>query len=368
MNPREDLYRIALTMIPHVGAVIAKNLISYCGGIEAVFKENKRALLKVPGVGPTLAQRVLDPGHIEKAQSELENVRKHGIDLYFFTDEKYPRRLRPFPQSPILLYGKGNLDLNAPRILSVVGTRGPSGQGKLSCERIVRSLQSYGVTILSGLAYGIDITAHRSCLSAGVPTIGVLGSGFGKFYPPIHWNTANRMMETGGILTGFTFETAPEKENFPARNTIVATLADAVFVVESADKGGSMITSEIANSCNKDVFALPGRIGDRMSKGCNGLIRDHKAQLVTSAEDIAGFMRWKELSSESLQRELFVDLDEREQLVCALLQEEKVRDIDTLSYFARLKSSEISAVLLSLEFKGVIKALPGKRFTLTSND
>lgn len=365
MNSQEDLFKIALTRIPHVGAVTAKNLISYCGSLEAIFRTKKTALMRIPGVGETLAYNILNSDCLIQAEKELDFVREHEIRIFFFTDDTYPRRLKPFPQSPVLLYGKGKCPLNEPRVLSVVGTRKPTSYGRMQCEKIIRELSAFNILVVSGLAYGIDILAHRSCLENGIPTVGILGSGIGRLYPSTHRPVAEEMLAEGGILSEFSFKTGPDKENFPARNRVVAALSDATLVVESAGRGGSLITAAFANAFHRDVFALPGRVNDRVSAGCNTLIKDHQAQLVETAADIAAFMDWATQSvTKGIQTQLFAELNDQERLIFELLQEKKERDIDSLSYFAKMKNSEISSVLLSLEFKGIIKALPGKRYTL----
>lgn len=359
------LYKVALTQIPSVGAVIARNLISYCGGIEAVFRAPKSQLLKIPGVGEKIANSIVSSKALQAAEIELKILEERGIRPVFYLDAEYPTRLKPYPESPILLFSKGNCELNAARILAIVGTRKPSEYGRMRCEKFVEDLRSCGVTIVSGLAYGIDITAHKTALQAGLPTVGVLGSGLGNIYPAVHRKIMERMLEHGGILTEFSYHTKPDRENFPARNRVVAAMADAVLVVESAEKGGSMITAAFANAFHKDVFALPGRVGEPASAGCHHLIKTHQAQLVESGEDIARFMNWdEEANNMRSQLPLFNDLSEGESLIVELLRERSVEDVDALAFAAKMKISEISTVLLSLEFKGVLKPLPGKRYTL----
>jgi DNA processing protein len=357
------LYKIALSKIPGVGGVTARNLVSYCGGVEQVFRLKKHKLLKVPGVGAQLANNIADPAVLRDAEQELSAVIRDKIRCIFYLDDAFPQRLKHYVQSPIILYTRGKLNLNPERAVAIVGTRKPTAYGKTKCEQLINELADYHPLILSGLAYGVDITAHRAALQNGLATIGVLGSGFGYIYPRGHVNIAQHMMENGGLITEFGYETDPDRENFPARNRIVAGLADAIVVIESAKSGGSMITAAFADAFHKDVFALPGRAGDASSEGCNFLIKSHKAHLVECGRDIAELMRWESAKPERpVQRQLFTDLTDQEQLLVELINPGGEMHIDLLANQCGLQLSELSSVLLSLEFKGVVKALPGKRY------
>jgi DNA processing protein len=361
------LYKIALSKIPGVGGVIARNLVSYCGGPEAVFKSKKQKLLKVPGVGLQIAASVTHPEVLRVAESELEAVQRNHIQCVFYLDEEFPERLRHFPQSPVVLYARGNMDLNPERAIAIVGTRKPTPYGKAKCESIIADLAKYRPLILSGLAYGIDITAHRAAVQKGLSTIGVMGSGFGYIYPGAHHSVAKSMMVDGGLITEFGYDTGPDRENFPSRNRIVAGMADALVVIESGRSGGSMITTAFADAYHKDVFALPGRVGDVNSEGCNYLIKTHKAHLVEHGEDIAELLRWTEPKVQSgAQRQLFADLSDEEQLIVELIGRTNDEHIDLLAAKAKMQMSELASVLLSLEFKGVVRALPGKRYLVVS--
>lgn len=363
MNPRDDLlYKIALKLTPQVGAVTARNLISYCGSAEAVFSEKKHRLKKIPGVGETVIRNLNLDVALARAEEEMRYIREKDIQTHFYLDQTYPQRLTHMPSSPILLYTRGQIDLNATRIVAIVGTRSPTDYGKLMCRRIVEDLIPWNATVVSGLAYGIDIEAHRSAVEAGLSTIGVMGNGLGYVYPAVHRRTVGDMLENGGLLTEFEYLTKPEKDNFPARNRIVAALVDAVIVIESGRSGGSMITAEFANSYHRDVLALPGRVGDKMSEGCNALIKSHKAHIVESGEDIARLLGWQEEHNEPKQRTLFIELSDSEQIVVDVLDSAEASHIDALARQANLAHGKLSSVLLSLECKGVVKALPGKRF------
>jgi len=358
-------YQVALTKIPMVGLWTARLLIGACGSAEAVFSENRKTLAKIPRISPAIVNNILEADPAALSAPDLEFVNEHKIKPLFFTDPAYPSRLKPFSDSPMILYYKGNANLNAERIVSIVGTRTPTEKGKLHCEEIVEGLSKYNVLVISGLAYGIDVTAHQKCLSLQIPTIGVLGHGMSQIYPAAHKPIAARMLDQGGILTQFGPDKGPEREHFPMRNAVVAGMSDAVIVVETARKGGSMITAELANGYNRDVFAVPGRLNDQFSKGCNHLIKSHKAQLLESAEDVAYVMRWtKQEESTQRQTALFPELNENEKKILNLIRETQKINIDQLAYQAELNPSEMATLILKLEFKGLIKTLPGKRFVL----
>ena len=363
---KEDLlYKIAVTKIAKVGPVTARNLISYCGGVKAIFQSNKKDLLKIPGIGETTIANLHDKKVLFEAERELKFVEANNINPLFFLDKDYPSRLKHFQDSPILLYYKGNADLNAPHIVSIVGTRTPTVRGKAFCEEIVEGLSLYNVLIVSGLAYGIDAIAHQASLENKLATIGVLGHGLSRIYPTKHKRMADQMLDCGGLLTEFSSEVDIEREHFPMRNRIIAGMCDALIVIETAQKGGSMISAHMANNYNKDVFAVPGRLNDKFSQGCNHLIKTHKASLIESAEDIGYVMRWDKKSEvKSVQKSLFVELSENERQIVDLLQNEEDLSIDKLSQETQFNSSKMAELMLDLEFKGIVKTLPGKRYIL----
>ena len=359
------LYKIGMTKIPLVGAVTAKSLISYCGGIKAVFEAKKKALLCIPGVGHTIANNILHQKALILAEKELEHIKKYEIQALFYLEDHYPQRLKHFENSPILLYYKGNANLNHNRIVSIVGTRKPTNRGRAICEELVAGLQEYKVLISSGLAYGIDITAHKKCIELGINTVGVLGHGLERTYPAQHQYTAKQMISQGGLLTEYGIGTKPDRENFPMRNRIIAGMCDALIVVETARKGGSMITVEMANAYHKDIFAVPGRLNDKYSTGCNHIIKCHKAALIESVKDIAYIMRWdKATSQKAIQQKLFVDLSPEEETLISLMEKKEEMEIDKLMHEVEMNASQLAGILLNLEFKGKVKALPGKRFML----
>jgi len=365
MSDNLHLYKLAFNFIPNIGAVTAKNLISYCGGIEQVFSAKKKTLLSAPGIGE---KRVLDilnskKEALTKAESELKELEKKNIKLIFYLDDEYPEKLSHYPDAPLLLYAKGNLELNASRMVAIVGTRKVTAYGIMECERIVEELLPYNCTIVSGLAYGVDTVAHRKAVQLGMATIGILGHGINKIYPASNRKLASNMLSDGGILTEYSLETGPERENFPKRNRVIAGMCDVVLVVESARKGGSMITAEYANNYNKDVFAIPGRSNDEFSEGCNHLIKSHKAHLCTSADDISYIMRWDK-PEESKQLQLIVELSPEEEPIIEILKENPNIGLDALHYKTKVPLGNLTSILLNLEFKGVLKSLPGKKYIL----
>jgi len=367
-NTAQDdlLYQIAITKIPMVGAVNAKNLISYCGGVKAVFEAKRKELAKVPGIGNKTIDCILNHDVLELAAKEVKFVKQYDVTPLFYLDKNYPSRLKHYPDCPVLLFKKGNANLDHPRTVGIIGTRKATARGVGFCEKLVENLQAYDVSIISGLAYGIDVTAHKKAVDLGVETVGVLGHGLEMIYPPQHRNVAQKMMENGGILTEYTSQMRPEPKHFPMRNRIVAGLCDALVVVETAKKGGSMITAQFAFNYNKDIFAVPGRLKDKFSAGCNHLIKSHKAALIESAEDIAYIMRWEKDANQkaAIQQQLFIDLSQKEQSIVDILKQEEDINIDKLTYQSEASPSEMASLLLSLEFKGLIKSLPGKRYTL----
>ena len=365
MMATDAIYKIALSMVPGIGPVNARTLVSYCGGVEAIFKEKKRALLKIQGIGEALAESIIKNEVYEAAQRQLEYLLTHDARLLFFLDPDYPERLKMIKDSPILLYAKGNANLNPKRSLAIVGTRKPTAEGKSITEEIVSGLSGYEVQIVSGLAYGIDITAHRSCIQNSVSTIGVMGTGLDQIYPATHKGTAKSMQDLGAILTEFPIQSKADAVHFPMRNRIIAGMCDALLVVESAIKGGSMITAQMAIDYQKDLFAIPGRVQDTYSKGCNYLIKNQKAQLIESAAELATYMQWDGTQeTKAIQQTLFVELDEAEQKITSVLSADVDVPIDKLLQTLDWTPSKVASVLLNLEFKGLVRCLPGKRYIL----
>lgn len=349
---------------------MAKKLVAYCGSAEEVFKQRKNALLKVPGIGMFSASAIVGQKVFQRAEEEILFIKKNDISPLFYLDEDYPNRLKHCHDSPVMLYYKGKKNLNAPKILSIVGTRQPTPYGKGICTNLVEELATLfpDILITSGLAYGIDVCAHKAAIDNNVGTVAILAHGLDRIYPPLHESIADKMLENGGWLTDFISGTKPDKENFPRRNRIIAGIADAVIVVESKKKGGSLITADIANSYSRDVFAFPGRVDDVCSAGCNYLIKINKAALASSAKDIIYIMGWQEKTKKekntTIQKSLFLELSPEEMLVVEFLKKKGPVSIDDISFSLKLKMSTALTLLLNLEFSGVVKSLPGKVYEL----
>lgn len=356
------LHNIALTFVKGIGDVIIKSLISYCGSAEEVFNSKQSALEKVPGVGPKIAQAIINHDAFKRAEEELQFIEKYKITPLFFTDTNYPKKLKNCIDSPAILYFKGNADLNNQKTIAVVGTRNATNYGRNFCDKLIDELKVHYPLIVSGLAYGIDIAAHKSSLNYNLPTIGVLGHGLDRIYPALHRSVAEKMIERGGLLTEFPSQTNPDRQNFPKRNRIIAGMADATIVIEAAKKGGALITAEIANSYNRDVFALPGRVDDEFSEGCNFLIKTNRANLITSAKDIEYIMGWQndQQKQNNKQTKLFVDLNPEEKLIFDAIQSQQSISIDDLQVKLNMPQSKLAMLLLGLEMQSVIISLPGK--------
>ncbi len=358
---------LALHFIPGVGDYLIRQVVSYCGSAEKVFTTPRGKLLKIPGIGKVTVEAILNGKPFEQAEKELLRAEKESTELLFFTDKKYPSRLRHIPDAPSILYTKGTIDFENPKAVAIVGTRQATAYGKERVEEIVKDLVPHNPLIVSGLAYGIDIHAHKQALKQNLPTIGIMGSGMDIIYPATHKDTAKKMLENGGLVTENPFGTKPDAHNFPQRNRIIAGLCDALIVVEAAEKGGALITAEIANSYNKDVFAYPGSIGVTYSAGCNNLIKSNRAHLLTSIKDLEYIMNWdsatpKPKTTPALSLD---DFDENEKAVLTVLLDKKTAvQIDELSWKANLPVSRLASVLLTLEFKGVVKSMPGKQYAI----
>lgn len=364
----ELLYQLGLTLIDGIGDVNAKALLAYCGSAKEVFSQKKTHLQKIPGIGEINARAVVNSKHVlQRAEEELKFIEKYAIKPLFFTDEDYPSRLKYCGDSPILLYYKGNANLNTEKIIGVVGTRKPSEYGRNKTSEFVSELESSGVLIVSGLAYGVDVIAHKTALNYGMQTVGVLAHGLDRIYPQLHDKIAKKMISHGGLLTDFMSGTNPDAVNFPKRNRIVAGLCDALVVIESKRTGGSLITATIANSYNKDVFAFPGRAGDILAEGCNGLIKRNRAALIENAADLLDAMQW--LPSEKNKKvneqiPLQLNLSAEEKILIDAFANKTTLHIDEFCQTAQMPVSKVSALLLQLEFSNIIRSKPGKLYEL----
>lgn len=363
----KTLYQIALTHITGVGVALARNLMQIVGDEEQVFKEPARNLQKIPGISTRLINEIRSKGVLNKAEKELRFLSKNNLQLLFFTSPEYPERLTHCIDAPILLYVKGDSNLNYKKVVSIVGTRNATRQGLEACNQFVKDLSSKfsDLLIVSGLAYGIDVCAHRAAIENNLPTVAVLAHGLDKIYPALHRKTAIAMLEKGALVTEFPSETDPERFNFVKRNRIVAGLADAVVVVESAKKGGSLITADIANSYYREVFALPGRVTDSSSIGCNRLIATNRAMLLQDVEGFINHMGWDASAKpQPKQKELFLQLTETEEKVFNALNNSESIHVNMLAIELDIPVSELFFTLLELEMKNVVKPLPGGVYKL----
>ncbi len=365
--PNELLYQVALTLVPHIGDVHAKTLVTQYGSAAAVFRARRKELEYIDGIGAVRARSIREFNDFSRAEEEIRFMEKYHITPLFLTAEGYPKRLLNCYDSPAMLYYRGAASLNTSRILSIVGTRNYSEYGKTVTEKLIEDLQEENILIVSGLAFGIDTIAHRAALKSSLPTVGVLAHGLNRIYPMQNSSLARQMTEQGGLLTEFRSYTQPDKPNFPKRNRIVAGICDALIVIESGKKGGSLITAELGNSYNKDVFAIPGKVNELKSEGCNYLIRNNKAALITGAADIMDSMGWSEKKKPTVkkQRELFIELSPDEKIIVDILQQQQTILIDELYLKSGLSSSAVATALLMLEMQGVVNAMPGKMYKLS---
>jgi len=364
----EKLYQIGLYLTPGLGDILIKKLISYCGSAEAVFKSPGKLKGKTLGIGSKIIHGLKASGTLIKAEHVLRQAEKESVKILFYTDKQYPYRLKQIYDAPSLLFFKGNAQLNDGKIISVVGSRKATDYGKEITQQLIKDLSRHDPLIVSGLAYGIDICAHRSALECGLQTLGVMASGIDIIYPKLHTKTTLQMFKQGGVLTENTFGTIPDSHLFPARNRIIGGISDLTIIVEAATKGGAIITANLAFGYDREVFAVPGDIINNYSKGCNELIRTQKAHLCSGAKDIEYVMNWTPEAKKENTKPMPLDLsqysDEEQKIITALAQKSLVLHIDKISFLSQLSTNKVASVLLMLEFKGVVKALPGKSFSL----
>ncbi len=361
----EQVFQIALTMLPEIGSVHTRALLSAFGSASAIFQAKKKELALIDGIGERKAKLIKDFSAFTAVEKEINFNKKNNYQIIFQTDDQYPKRLLNCYDAPVILYFNGSCDLNASKIISIVGTRNNSDYGKQIVDQFIAELPHENLIILSGLAFGIDAIAHKAALKNKIPTIGVLAHGLDRIYPMQHRNLSKEMLVDGGLLTEFRKGVLPDKHNFPKRNRIVAGMADATIVIETATKGGSMITADLASTYNRELFALPGKITDIKSSGCNQLIKENKANLFNGAADFIEWMGWQpKLVTPKKQRILFYEFTREELVIADLLRDNQARSIDDLYVKSGLSSSAFAAALLSLELQNAIQSLPGKMFRL----
>ncbi|OIN59173.1 DNA-processing protein DprA [Arsenicibacter rosenii] len=363
----EKLHQIALTLVPGIGDILIRQLMAYCGSAQDVFRSTPAKLQKIPGIGPATSHAIRHTDVRQEAEKTAQKLGRMQASALFYTDDTYPKRLKDLYDAPVMLYAQGVADHNARRTLALVGTRQATDYGRRVTEDIVQGMKPYGVSIISGLAYGIDIIAHRASLAAQLPTIGVMASGLDVIYPSVHQKTAQEMVLQGGLLTENRPGVKPDARLFPARNRIIAGLSDMVVVVESAAKSGSLITAEYANNYHREVFAVPGQLNQTFSLGCNKLIRENKAQIYTSPDDLITAMNWDQPDrtdkpGSANTPPITHQFTEEESQLVALLRQHSDLHIDDLSWKSRIPMGRLASILLTLEFQGVIRSLPGKKY------
>jgi len=355
---------LRLQHVLNIGDVLAKKLISHCGSPSAIFEDKKQNLLKIDGIGTHTIRHLFDLEHLEAAESEYNYILNNDINCAYFLDEDYPKYLKHCIDGPILLFQKGNIDLQNRKLISVVGTRNITNYGMSFCEQFIEEVAPLNPVIISGFAYGVDICIQKEAVKHGLQTVGCLAHGLNQIYPKVHAKYRADVLKNGGFYTEFWSTSNPERENFLKRNRIIAGVSEATVVVESAEKGGSLVTADIANSYNRDVFAVPGRTTDKYSLGCNNLIKQQKAHVMTSAADLIYLLDWniEDEQSKIVQKQLFIELDETEQDIYTYLQNNGKQLLDSIALDCKLPIFRTSSTLLNMEMKGVIRPLPGKLF------
>jgi len=366
MSEQEFIYTLALQNVAKIGDITAKKLIQHCGSAEAVLKEKKQNLLKIDGIGTIIIADVFNPLHLEAATKEWQFVKDNDITPLYFMDANYPEKLKHCIDSPIVLFQAGSINTHQQRMISIVGTRKITTAGIAFCEQLVEQLAVFNPVIVSGFAYGTDITAQKAALKHNLQTIGCLAHGLNQVYPKTHKKYVAEVEKNGGFLTEFWSTSNPDRENFLRRNRIIAGLSEATIVIESAERGGSLVTADIANVYNRDVFAVPGRVTDVQSVGCNNLIKQQKANLLSTPLDVPYILNW-ELETDkkpAIQKQLFVELDDQEKTIYNYLKVNDKQLLDIIALECDMPIFKVAGVLLNMELKGVIRPLPGKLFEL----
>ena len=364
MLQTELLHTLALLKVEGIGDVVAKKLINHCGSAQAVFQSKKKALLAIEGVGEILFKKLQEKNVFQLAENELRFIEKENISYSYFQNENYPERLKHCVDGPVILFESGTIDLQNRKLISIIGTRQTTSYGIEFTKKLIADLAPLNPIIVSGFAYGVDIVAHQAAMENKLQTIGILAHGLNQIYPKTHKKYMATMEQNGGFMTEFWSTSNPERENFVKRNRIVAGMCEATIVIESAEKGGSLITANMANDYNRDVFAVPGRISDKYSQGCNNLIKTQRAHLLNSAADLIYILNWdlEQKVSKPIQKQLFVSLTEEEQKIYDYLENKGQEMMDIIALDCDFPIFKISSLLLNMELKGVIRPLPGKLF------
>lgn len=356
---------LTLRLVPGLGDKNIKRLVSYCGSPAKIFTTSRAKLSSIPGFGKHTVEAILNHQTTHEAENVLDEASKKGLEILNYLDKGYPTRLKQVMDAPNILFKKGNGNLNPSRTVAIVGTREATTYGKELTAKIVKDLQSFNVQIISGLAYGIDIEAHKAAMKNGIPTVSVLAGGLDRIYPSIHKKFAEKMQTTGAILSESIPGIKPDSHLFPARNRIIAGMADATIVVEAAEKGGALITANIADSYNRVVFAVPGNIGRTHAVGTNKLIRSQKALIYTEADDLGYHLNWSDDLSTTTDSIELPEMNEEENQLYKLLYENKAPlEIDAIATKTQIPINKVASLLLVLEFKNLIKSMPGKKYKI----
>jgi len=365
VNADEVIHAIALTMVPQIGCIQHRILLEQLGSARAVFHTPVSRLEKIPGIGPVRARAITTARDLRRAEKELRTMERLQIRAMLYHGDEYPKRLKNCPDPPPVLFYRGTSDLNTTRMIGVVGTRQETTYGRELIDAYIDGWRDAGLIVVSGLAYGVDHLTHLTCVKKHIETVGVLAHGLDKIYPSSHWQLAREMEACGGLLTEFVTGTQPDRQNFPRRNRIVAGICEAVLVVETDIKGGSMITAELANDYNREVFAIPGKIGDEKSQGCNYLIRENRARLTMHPHDVLQCLNWDLAPVDrSPDTNLLTVTDPDQQLLLSLFPGGEPMHIDQLMGLSGLPYSRFSAALIGLELDQKLIPLPGKRYQL----
>ena len=359
----EKIYQIAFSLVNGIGPQSYRLIMEEFEQVSDVYQMSDSQLKEII-TRDSIRKEILEKAHFDKAEREYKNCQKNDIQILYYKDKAYPQRLNFHNGTPCIIYYRGTADLNTNRIVSIVGTRDPSEYGKVVCEKIVKELAKHQCLIVSGLAFGVDITAHKAALSNNLNTIGVMASGLSTIYPKAHESTAKKMITQGGLLTEFLHDAEMLREMFPMRNRIVAAISDATIVVQSATKGGSLITAEFANEYGKDVFAVPGRPNDEHSKGCNLLIKSHKAHMYESLKDLEYILRWS-AKKKVVQASLFQDLSDEENQIIQFVRNSNEAHEDDIHKHLNKPAGSLAAIILTLELNGLLKSIPGTRYICT---
>ena len=364
LSMKELRFVLALQRVNNLGDISAKKLISIVGSAEGIFKEKTSTLLKINGIGRFKLKELNESHLFDAAEEELDYINAKGISFSYFEDKGYPEYLKHCVDGPILFFHHGNIDLGRKRIISVVGTRNVTQHGRRFCEKFIEELSPLSPVIVSGFAYGVDITAHKTAMKCGLQTIACLAHGFNQIYPKTHKRYVNGVKRNGGFISEFWSSDSFDRNNFLKRNRIIAGISQATVVIESARKGGSLVTADIANSYNREVFAIPGRPEDLWSQGCNDLIKSQKAQLITNAAELIYLLGWEleEQATQGKQARLFVELTKEEKKIYNYLFSKEKQTIDSIAIDCEIPTHKVASLLLNLELKGVVQPLSGKYF------